>query len=372
MGRKLASIQRIKDLSPIPGADRIELAKIQGWDVVVQKGLYEVGDLCVYFEIDSILPPRSWCEFMASRKYRVKTIRLRKQISQGLAIPLSDVDDLSYMELKEGADVTSLVGVKKHDPQSDRERKAYSQSKRNPPPHKWMLRFSWGRKIHQILYPRSKGSWPEWFPKTDEVRIQNISDISTHVAGRELYVTEKLDGQSVTMFYHRTQKVGLFSRGLFGVCSRNIWYKTPIENNWWGVTESLGVQEKLENYCNFHKRSLAIQGEIIGPSIQGNHYDRKDREVYFFNVWDIERGCYLNLEEKIEVLGDLRLDYVPILKDSFKPNGLSWETKGYLEGAEGESVINRYTEREGLVFRDKEDDSFSFKAISNKYLLKGK
>ena len=361
--RQLASIQRVTNLSPIPGADRIEVARVLGWDVVVQKDLYKIGDLVVYFEIDSILPDKPWCEFMRDRKYRVKTIKLRKQISQGLCIPMGECLDI-HKPWSEDTDVTEHLGVKKHDPQGDKER-ASNVSQRQPVPHAWMLRFEIGRKLHQYIWPRKKGSWPQWFPKTDETRVQNLPNIDALTQGRVLYATEKLDGQSVTMFYERAQRTGLFSTGLFGVCSRNIWYKALTSNNWWNIAVKLNVQEALENYCNNEKRSIAIQGEIVGPGIQKNRYKLEEKHLFIFNVYDIDNQKYLPLDEKLDVVKILGLQMVPLLPELtinlFEPD--------YLEMAEGESLLYP-TEREGVVFRDAEDDSFSFKAISNKFLLK--
>ena len=365
--RKLASIQRIKDIQPIPKADRIEVATINGWQVVVKKGDFQVGDKCVYFEIDSILPDEEWCKFMEGRKWRVKTIKLRKQISQGLALRLEDVfENYDPDFLQEGEDMTSNLNVKKHDPQALKEAKQHNQTKRVVP-HKWLLRWSIGRMIHQKIWPRASGSWPDWFPKTDETRIQNLPNVDRLVSQRQMYSSEKLDGQSVTFFYHRSQKTGLFDRGMYGVCSRNIWYKSCVANNWWNLSNSLNISERLENYCKANKVSLAIQGEIIGPGIQKNRYKRDEHEVHFFNVYDIEEERYLNYTEKLEVLDVLGLSMVPTLytNQKYQPGF------DYLADAEGMSCMGSECEAEGVVYRDMVDDHFSFKAVSNKFLLEG-
>lgn len=363
--RKLASIQKITALDPIPKADRIEVARIQGWDVVVQKGLYEVNDLVCYFEIDSILPDQPWCEFMRDRKFRVKTIKLRKQISQGLCIPTSEcLDGWTTADIREGTDITDILGVKKHDPEGDKERKE-NVSGRQPVPHAWMMRFSLTRKLHQLLWPRKKGSWPEWFPKTDEIRIQNIRNVDDLVKDRIMYWTEKLDGQSCTIFYARDQKVGLFKKGLFGVCSRNIWYKNEVANNWWNIAKAYRVDEMLPEFCDNTERSLAVQGEICGPGIQGNKYGLTEHQFFVFSIYDIEIGKYVTKLEKTGVCTQLGLDEVPKIGATYFPEGTD-----YLGIAEGDSVLKKDVEREGLVFRSMLDDSLSFKAISNKFLLK--
>jgi len=215
------------------------------------------------------------------------------------------------------------------------------------------------------LYPRASGSFPPWVPKTDETRIQNLVNIGFMCSNRSLNYSEKLDGQSVTFFYKRDEKVGLFKRGLYGVCSRNIWYKNKCLNNWWGMSEQLRMKVVLAQYCDYHKVSLALQGEIVGEGIQGNKYRLKGKKVYFFNVWNIDEGCYLNLEQKLEMLGSCGLSTVPICQLTFRPS----IEFNYIEQADGKSRLYD-TEREGLVYRDIEDDGFSFKAISNKFLLR--
>ena len=361
--RSLASIQRITALEPIKGADRIVVARVLGWDVVVQKGLYEVGDLVVYFEIDSILPDRPWCEFMRDRKFRVKTIKLRKQISQGLCVPIGEC--LPQATYNEGMDVTDMLGVTKHDPEGDKER-AGNVSGRQPIPHAWMIRFGITRKLHQMIYPRKKGSWPEWFPKTDETRVQNITHLEDKTDGRDLYVTEKLDGQSCTVFYNRLEKVGLFKKGLFGVCSRNIWYKTDVSNNWWNVAKVEDLPVCLPEYCDMKGISLAIQGEICGPGIQGNKYGLEFHELFVYSVFNIEEGTYLDYTQKRYVCEALNLQQVPLVKTHVRTNSCDI----WVEYAKGKSKLKPTVEREGIVVRDSNDDSFSFKAISNNFLLK--
>jgi len=376
--RKLASIQKIKSLDAIPGADRVEVAQIQGWQVVVQKGLYKAGDLVVYFEIDSLLPAKKWCEFMADRKYRVRTIKIRQQVSQGLCMPIKELFPQGYSTFtREGEDVTEPLRVTKYDPESAKELRENPNAKRQSVPHAWMLKFNLTRILHQKMYPQMKGAWPRWMPKTDETRVQNLSRIDDMVLDRSLYYSEKLDGQSVTFFYVRDEKVGLFKKGLFGVCSRNIWYKTPASNNWWNMAKGLEMKERLSTFCDVSGRSLALQGELIGPGIQKNRYKKDEQEVYFFNVWDIDAECYVPLKEKLEILSALGLDTVPICSLTFvPPTGYD-----YVAAAEGKSLMEDRglavskkglgtIEREGLVFRDVLDDGFSFKAISNKFLLK--
>jgi len=367
--RKLASVQTIEELTPIKGADFIETAKILGWYCVVKKGEFEVGDKCVYFEIDSIVPQWECFEFMKDRKYRVKTIKLRKQISQGLALSF-DTLGLDPGKHFVGDDLTEGLGVIKHDPEGDKERAMEAQGKKKKP---WWTKFYYGMKLWNFLNPR-RGGWPEWIPKTDETRVQNMQNVTKAVEGRNLYYTEKIDGQSLTIYCNLEERTGIFSKGSTGVCSRNIHYPKPVSNNWWNWTLETCALETLERYCRSEGKSLAIQFELFGEGIQGNSYELEGRMAYMFNVWDIKNQCYLNLYEKLDVANVCSFDMVPylVLKDLEKTHNVCLHTQeGFLKAAEGMSIVpDSNCEREGIVIRDISDDSFSFKAISNTWLLK--
>jgi len=368
MSRKLVTIRTICAIEPIPGADKIELAKIDGWQCVVRKGEFQVGDLCIYFEIDSVLPAdKEWSEFMRERKFRVKTIKLMKQLSQGLALPLFPILP-SKSIYHEGEDVTEELGVKLYEVPGAKD--SVCTYTKKPPPCKWLLRWSIGRRVHAKLWPRASGSWPEWFPKTDEERVQNVVDFKPFM-GHELVITEKLDGQSASYFYKRDFRNGLFKRGLFGVCSRNVWLKCKDQSNWWYVAEKYSIQSKLEEYCKRTGRSLVIQGEIVGPGIQGNKYSLVDREYFVFSVFDLDTRSYLTSEAASNIAAELGLKFVPIVHymvthEADKIILREW----FLKIAEMKSSLNKKTEAEGVVIRRADKSQHSFKAISNKWLLK--
>lgn len=378
--RTLASIQIIDDIQPIEGADRIEVASVLGWQCVVKKGEFQPGNPCVYFEIDSVLPPREWADFMRDRKYRVKTIKLRKQISQGLALPLDSFPEFSLLSPRVGDDVTDILGVTKYVHPSELD-PVQQVVKKYP----WYTRLPLGMRLYRYLHPR-RGNWPEWLPKTDETRVQNLSNIDKHIGDRQLYATEKLEGQSLTYFFNRSVRDGLFAKGIGGVCSRNInfYHWETQENNWCTYAREHNLVEGLENYCRENKVSLAIQGELIGPGIQDNIYELCSRDFYVFNIWNIDEQRYLNLSEKLDVLSVLLQKHVPFIKFESSEEPLSfphytirlpkehpYTREEFLQVADGMSIIpESECLREGLVFRDIEDDGFSFKAVSNKYLLK--
>lgn len=337
MERKLASVRKIADIQPIPNADAIELATVDGWKVVVAKNVgHKVGDFVVYCEVDSFLPIKSEFEFLRKSSYkkmgdqegfRLKTIKLRGQISQGLILPIAEVipfpDVLDYMEV--GKDVTELLGIVKYEP-----------------------------PIPAELAGKVKGLFPSFIPKTDEERVQNLASEYDSWKDEIFYVTEKLDGSSATYY---------INNGVFGVCSRNLELLETEGNTFWKVARELDLEDKMRNVgINF-----SIQGELIGEGIQGNPYKIKGQTVRFFNLYDIDLQTYHSLGTmKKLICDDLGLEMVPIVDEYFK---LPDTVEEILKYADDKSVLNPNFDREGVVVRSK-DRKISFKVISNLYLLK--
>ena len=324
--RKLATIRKISELRPIPEADLIETAVLDGWEVVVKKDEHKVGDLVVYCEIDSWIPydlAPFLCRGKEPREYngvageRLRTIRLRGQLSQGLILNTFPSGAV------EGEDVTELLGIQLYE-----------------------------KPIPAQLAGLTKGYFPSFIPKTDEERVQNlVSDLSKweeHI----WEVTEKLDGSSMTVYWNNEE---------FGVCSRNLDLKRDENNTFWKTAISLGIEEQLDEYG----RNLAIQGELIGEGIQGNKYNIKGHRFYVFNIFDIDSGKYLNKTTRNTICKALGLNQVPELNCEY-----SSDVKTLLSLAEGKSELNPNTEREGIVWKSQTDISIHFKAISNKFLLK--
>ena len=334
--RKLASIRKIASIRPIPGADAIECVTVDGWDVVTKKGEFQVGDLAVYLEIDSWVPttlapflskgkePR---EFEGIKGERLKTIKLKGQLSQGLLLPMSVIPKTQWVRdgfWNEGDDVTSLLGIVK-----------------------------WERPINPQLAGLAKGNFPSFIPKTDQERIQNIKHVLEDPYER-YEVTIKLDGSSFTA-YHRDGEVG--------VCSRNLELKPSDDNAFWRVARKYGVLELLAARGNY-----AIQGELIGPGIQGNQEKLEDLEMYVFDVFDIDAQSYLTAEKRYNFLLDTKLQHVPIISPH---TAIPQTLEKVLAMAEGPS-LNPKANREGLVFKSTRNPQLSFKAISNSWLLKEK
>ena len=334
--RKLASVVKIADIQPIPGADAIMVAKVKGWNVVVKVNEYKVGDLAVYYEIDSFLPVRPQFEFLrkssfkrmgSSEGFRLKTIRLRGQISQGLLTPIPE----GISNPKEGDDLTEALDIVKYEP-----------------------------PIPAQLAGKIKGTFPSFIPKTDEIRIQNFeSEVGFSPVGERAYVTEKLDGTSFTCY---------FNNGVFGVCGRNWELTETSDNSLWRMANVLQLKEKMTK----HGKNIALQGELIGAGINGNLYGLSDHKLFFFTGYDIDKGRRMFFDELEWVLFGLQLQMVPVLeKYGFVIPNENNIVDYMLRYAEGKSVLNMEVDREGVVVRGLERE-FSFKAISNTYLLGSK
>lgn len=332
-GRKLASIQIVNAVEPIEGADAIEKIRVQGWWVVVGVGQYKVGDRVVYCEIDSLLPEREEFEFLRGRcfreatpdrpaGFRIKTVRLRGQISQGIVFPVSILGDDAWLE--EGVDVTDSLGI---------------------------IKFEWPATGGYIS-GQSKGSFPAFISKTDEVRVQNMTLELRHCMGRQFSITEKLDGTSFTAFWRL---------GEFGVCSRNLLLDEADDGGMLvEVAKRLGVKEKLQSF-GF---DVAVQGEVIGPGIQGNKYKLKERDLRVFNLIDL-RDCRHLPVNTVEQFGFSTVPYLGSIE-------LNHAIDELVVMSYGKSALNPSTEREGVVMRtaDTNGGRLSFKVINPNFLLK--
>lgn len=213
--RKLATIRTIANIKPIPNADRIEVAQIDGWEVIISKSdNFSQGDKVVYIEIDSKMPKTPEYDFLKSRRYVVKTIKLRGQVSQGLVLPLAVLPSGNY---KVGDDVTEILGVTKYDPEAEQENAIVAENKKQNPIIKYLMRFKWFRKL--VIKRTTKDKFPDWIKKTDEERIQNKPRLFEQLKADKtpLSVTEKVDGTSATYFLRKAKK----NKYEFGVCSRN-------------------------------------------------------------------------------------------------------------------------------------------------------
>lgn len=361
--RNLATIQIIKALTPIPGADKIEVATILGWQVVVKKGEFKVGDLCVYIEIDSIVPELKVFEFLRERKYRVRTIKLRGQVSQGLAMPRYSVLSASVKCSQVGQDVTDILGIKKYDPQAEVEAKLFELDAHVAKSRlgKFLNRYAWYRRL---LYKPKRLPFPKFIAKTDETRIQNIPGILNQLKGYRCTATEKLDGQSATYFLVK-KKTWFGTKLVFGVCSRNFQLLQEDNSSYWTIARQLKIRKVLEDILEYSPKTtefVVLQGEIIGKNIQGNKYKVDGYEFFAFNLKFNDRSVPSEL-----IHGHLwgyGIFTVPVLADFYLPNTV----QDLVELSKGNSVIGARPIREGLVIRNHKHKT-SFKVINPDFLL---
>lgn len=332
MPRKLASIRIINALEPIKKADLIEIARVDGWRSVVKRGEFEVGDQVIYCEIDSFLPIKDEFEFLRKTSYRqlpdgqegfrLKTMKLRGQVSQGLILPMSVLPEGTY---EIGDDVTDILGIVKFEP-----------------------------PIPAEMLASVVGAFPSFIKKTEEERIQNLEDEMGTLRGKAYYVTEKLDGLSMTSF---------LQDGVFGVCGRNYQYKHSEDNILWEAALAKGLDEKLKALG----RNIAIQGELVGPGISKNPYRLEQREYRVYNVFDIDRYAYLSKEQCEELAKELGLEMVPVVSRAIELPG---SIDDILAMSEGPSQLNPDVKKEGDVWvAGESDERISFKVISNSFLL---
>lgn len=356
MERKLASIQIIKNLEPIEGRDRIELATVEGWKVIVGKGDFKIGDCCVYIEIDSVLPDRPEFEQARKRSNRIRTMKMAGVYSQGIVYPLwilpnmPDDHTISYTQYHEGDDVTALLGITKYDEYAGEEPVRVSKKpKYNWFQHVWYRIFGFPQ--------RKKGGFTSLVSKTDEVRIQNIPNVLQNK--EPVIVTEKVDGCSMTATIEKT-----FFGDKFNLYSRNLCISKD-NSHYWKAATMYDLQDRMslmmeEIGCKW----LAIQGEVAGPAIQKNPYGLKDVDFFVFNIITPE-GRWPT-KKMVEWCYRYGLATVPILSyDYILPDTVD----GMLQYATAKSLLNPEVLREGVVVRS-QDGKQSFKAVSPEYLVK--
>ena len=354
--RKLASIKTISNILPIEGKDRIGLAIVDGWQVIVQKDAFEVGGKCVFCEIDSVLPEKPEFEFLRSKDFRIKTMKMAGVISQGICFPMSILPPKKDGEYELEEDVTDVIGIKQYEVTKDVDPKPATPKKKYP---RWLMRIPLFRSI--VLRKKKKGDFPSFVSKTDETRIQNAPFFleldQTWVA------TEKLDGQSGTFALLRHKRIWPFKDKFeYIVCSRNLRLYEPDNSSYWTVSKKYDIENVLRKII-FNHDWVAIQGECVGPGIQKNKYKLEDTDLYVFNLIYPE-GREASTTAKF-AMANYGMKFVPIIDTNVR---LPKTVHEVLEMAHGDSVLGN-TIREGIVFRS-QDGRLSFKAVDPLFLMK--
>lgn len=341
--RKLAKVVEIDDVIEHTNADALELVIIGGWQCCVKKHEFKKGDLGVYFEIDSMLPLENHLfSFLDGRNVRIndgkryariKTMKLRGEISQGLILPLSSLDlEHSY---NVDDDLTEVLGIVKYEVTSN-----------------------------EGMCSRSAGSFPEFLRKSDQERVQNLAKKIDYYKGQSFEVTYKLDGTSFTAFVFRSSLDDVYT----GLCSRNVLLPTGEleEGNFYlNAFREYEIDRKLREYQKETDKFIAIQAELIGPRIQNNFEGVAENQLFVYSVFDITEQEYYRPAQARKIVTSLGLEYVPVFDEYFT---LDHSVKELVELADGKSALNGKM-REGLVFKCN-NLPFSFKAVSNRYLLK--
>ena len=367
--RPLAYIVKVDDVVKHTNGDNLDIVHIKGWQCVAEKDTIKKDDLVVYFEIDSLIPhniapylskgkpPRN---YMGIDGERLRTIKLRGELSQGLVVP---VGKFSIDTPTAGKNVTDILGIKKYDGGSKDTNNDTVEMNRNRLPG-FVKKF-----IYKYFRPNGDRHFPECISKTDQPRIQGMFD---KLVDGEYEISEKLDGSSMTVYY---------SNGHLGVCSRNyekanpninwfqkLFFKTPT-SNFWECVKFHKIDEAISNFCRINGRNLAFQGELIGNKIQGNSYNINGYAFYVFDIYDIDRKEYLNSKDRRSMVKYLGLNHVPCNE----PRVVKFtDINTLLKLAEFKSVLNIKAEAEGHVYKNINDPSISFKVISNKFLLNEK
>lgn len=375
--RQLASIQTITALTPIEGADRIEAATILGWNCVVKKGEFNVGEHVVYFEIDSIIPEEIlkkaglWDEEKNKGRLGRKngdvltTRKFKGSIAQGLVLPFQILLSPD-IKITEGMDLTEILGIEKY------EKYVEIDNANGTPNRKRGWRYKLTQKLKPAIFFLSKyipyfekfigsgGPFPHYITKTDQTRIQNLTPEWHMLSEFDYEITEKMEGTSSTYFYNK---------GDYGMCSRNLRLSNNDEKHFGVIQKKYDIFKKLKKF----KQNIAIQGEIIGPGIQGNYYNLSEVRLKIFDIYLIDEQRYALPFERyglLKKIGFSSEDQVPLLSMSeYAPKGKT--VQEILDMADKKSLINPKVDREGIVYKSLKSQR-SFKAISNSYLLKQK
>ena len=332
--RSLVTIQKVTAINTIPDSDFLEAASIMGWQCVVKKGEFKTGELGVYFEVDSFLPVEPRYEFLRNSSYRenedngkgfrIRTAKMRGQLSQGLFLPLASFPELDGCI--EGEDVTEKLNVKQY----------YIPA----------IAGTGGTMI---------GDRPHGIPASDEIRIQSAQELLEELNGKPYYITTKMDGTSGIVYY---------IDGKIGCCSRNKEIQDEKEALYWAPVYTYGLKEKFPKY----EKNIVLIGELCGPGIQKNKLRLGSVEWYVFDVMDWDSRSYFSYDKACEICTALGLPYVPLEE---RGEHFSYSLETLLEKAKGKYPSG--LDKEGIVVRETmSPKAISFKVLNNDALLKEK
>ena len=379
--RELAYVVKVDEIRPIEGADRVEVAIVNGWHIMVRKDQFKPGDLAVYFEIDSKVPAEEPFMFLEPKHFKIKTQKYFKGtvISQGLLMGFEDfgwekdaykLGDFLTQKLKvtyavEEDNARKASSVDKYKKMAQRHGKLFSHQ-----PFRWLMRRAWGKKILFLFFGKTsdkKTGWPAWVAKTDEERVENMPWIFDNKS--PFVATEKIDGTSTTF----TMKRGKFGKNDFYVCSRNVVFDKPDKNCFYDtnvyieMAEKYDIEKILESILTDDPTLdwVTLQGETYGAGIQKRDYGLKEHRFAGFNFITSKEGRWDSVRAA-KFMTQYNIPWVPILNENYILPDTIEELRAFShsEGSRIDGVI-----KEGIVFRS-QDGSMSFKCVDPEFLMK--
>lgn len=379
--RELAYVVKVDEIRPIEGADRVEVAIVNGWHIMVRKDQFKPGDLAVYFEIDSKVPAEEPFMFLEPKHFKIKTQKYFKGtvISQGLLMGFEDfgwekdaykLGDFLTQKLKvtyavEEDNVRKASSVDKYKKMAQRHGKLFSHQ-----PFRWLMRRAWGKKILFLFFGKTsdkKTGWPAWVAKTDEERVENMPWIFDNKS--PFVATEKIDGTSTTF----TMKRGKFGKNDFYVCSRNVVFDKPDKNCFYDtnvyieMAEKYDIEKILESILTDDPTLdwVTLQGETYGAGIQKRDYGLKEHRFAGFNFITSKEGRWDSVRAA-KFMAQYNIPWVPILDENYILPDTVEELRAFShsEGSRIDGVI-----KEGIVFRS-QNGSISFKCVDPEFLMK--
>lgn len=379
--RELAYVVKVDEIRPIEGADRVEIAVVNGWHIMVRKDQFKPGDLAVYFEIDSKVPAKEPFMFLEGKHFKVKTQKYFKGtvISQGLLMSFEDfgwdkdahkLGDFLTKELEvtyfvEEDNIRKAPSVDKYKRMAQRNGKLFAHQ-----PFRWLMRRTWGKKLLFVFFGKKgdkKATWPAWVAKTDEERVENMPWIFDNKS--PFVATEKIDGTSTTF----TMKRGKFGKNDFYVCSRNVVFDKPDKNCFYDtnvyieMAEKYNIEKILESILTDDPTLdwVTLQGETYGAGIQKRDYGLKEHRFAGFNFITSKEGRWDSVRAA-KFMTQYNIPWVPILDENYILPDTIEELRAFShsEGSRIDGVI-----KEGIVFRS-QDGSMSFKCVDPEFLMK--
>ena len=306
---KVATVEKVLSIIDHPNADALQIANILGWNVVCKKNECKVGDLVAFVNIDSIVKPHAEFSFLESKSYRIRPVKIRGQMSQGLLIPIRNLEKfgkVDWANLSEGDDISEILGATHYE-----------------------------KKIPSKVEGNTKGKFPSFLIRTDENNLRNYPEALKEIEGKEVYITKKIDGCSATYFVRNCN---------FGVCSRSLELH-PDENAFWSIVKKYDLAYKMLNLPH----NIAIQGEIYGPNIQNNPLKVKELAFAAYNLFYINGSSYGSYDELTTICEDFQIPqtevvYCGIMKFSLKELIELANNQYYSNNVPCEGIVIRTTE----------------------------